>query len=152
MSLVQFCEKCGKENDGSFATGRFCSRSCANSRIHSTTTKTQISKSLSGRKTGRPMSDETKQKLRVARIAQADKLPQRVRRTVINITRGEIKIYKTKHSVCEICGKRCLTGRSLAIDHDHKTLEFRGLLCAKCNMNYDWYLTNVSGIEAYTNK
>ena len=25
------CERCGKEHDGSYATGRFCSRSCANS-------------------------------------------------------------------------------------------------------------------------
>lgn len=26
------CEKCGKEHDGNFGSGRFCSRSCANSR------------------------------------------------------------------------------------------------------------------------
>jgi len=26
------CEKCGKEHDGSFGSGRFCSKSCANSR------------------------------------------------------------------------------------------------------------------------
>lgn len=29
------CEKCGKEIDGSFGTGRFCSRKCANSRTFS---------------------------------------------------------------------------------------------------------------------
>lgn len=26
------CERCGKEHDGTFATGRFCSKSCANKR------------------------------------------------------------------------------------------------------------------------
>lgn len=29
------CEKCGKEHDGSFGSGRFCSRACANSRVFS---------------------------------------------------------------------------------------------------------------------
>jgi hypothetical protein len=40
------CEKCGREHDGSFGSGRFCCRSCANSRIHSEKTKKKISDSL----------------------------------------------------------------------------------------------------------
>jgi len=40
------CENCGKEHDGSFGSGRFCSKSCANSRKLSETTKFKISKSL----------------------------------------------------------------------------------------------------------
>jgi hypothetical protein len=35
--------------------------------------------------------------------------------------------------VCAICKKVCSTGKSLAIDHNHKTGEVRGLLCGKCN-------------------
>jgi len=38
------CKKCGKEHDGSFGSGNFCCRSCANSRIHSKETKLKISK------------------------------------------------------------------------------------------------------------
>lgn len=34
---------------------------------------------------------------------------------------------KTKH--CEICDKECNT----ALDHDHKTMRFRGWLCMQCN-------------------
>lgn len=41
------CERCGKEHDGSFASGRFCSKSCANKRIHSKETKNRISETLS---------------------------------------------------------------------------------------------------------
>ena len=38
------CEKCGKKHNGTFGSGRFCSRSCANSRIISNDLKERISK------------------------------------------------------------------------------------------------------------
>lgn len=41
------CERCGKEHDGSFGSGRFCSRACANTRNHSDATKAKIGKALS---------------------------------------------------------------------------------------------------------
>jgi Zn finger protein HypA/HybF involved in hydrogenase expression len=45
------CERCGKEHDGTFATGRFCSRACANSRGPRTKEfKLQVSSKLSGAK------------------------------------------------------------------------------------------------------
>lgn len=40
------CEKCGKEYDKSFGSGRFCSRSCANTRIQTKETKDKIRQSL----------------------------------------------------------------------------------------------------------
>jgi hypothetical protein len=39
-------KKCNKEHDGSFGSGKYCSRSCANSRIHSKITKNKIQKSI----------------------------------------------------------------------------------------------------------
>jgi len=36
------CEKCNKEHNGSFGSGRFCSRICANIRVHSIETKKKI--------------------------------------------------------------------------------------------------------------
>ena len=41
------CERCGKEHDGGFGSGRFCNRSCANARVHSDITKAKIRKTLS---------------------------------------------------------------------------------------------------------
>jgi hypothetical protein len=41
------CEKCNNEHDGSFASGRFCSRECANSRgKRSKKTKQKISEGM----------------------------------------------------------------------------------------------------------
>ena len=40
------CEKCGKLMTEKFGSGRFCSKSCANSRVHSNETKEKISQSL----------------------------------------------------------------------------------------------------------
>lgn len=43
------CEKCGKVMTTKYGSGIFCSRACANSRIHSIETKQKMSKSLKGR-------------------------------------------------------------------------------------------------------
>ena len=40
------CEKCGKEVTQKFGSGRFCSKSCANSRIRTQEVKDKISKSV----------------------------------------------------------------------------------------------------------
>jgi len=53
------CEKCNKEHDGSFGSGRFCSRSCANSRIRTDEIKKKISNSI-----------KTSEKFRLSVIAQ----------------------------------------------------------------------------------
>ncbi len=35
--------------------------------------------------------------------------------------------------VCAICNQECVSGRRLAVDHNHDTGEVRGLLCCMCN-------------------
>ena len=47
VSEQHTCETCGKVMLEKFATGRFCSKSCANTRAHSDSTKKQISLSVS---------------------------------------------------------------------------------------------------------
>ena len=47
------CGRCGTEHDGSVGSGRFCSRSCANSRERSDDVKAKVRAQLSGRTTGK---------------------------------------------------------------------------------------------------
>ncbi len=50
---------------------------------------------------------------------------------------GASKYYDKKfvdqNGVCEICGKTDVTKQKLSLDHNHKTGQWRGLLCKKCN-------------------
>lgn len=43
-------------------------------------------------------------------------------------------LLKEQEGVCAICGNINRHERSLFIDHDHNTLEVRGLLCRNCNV------------------
>lgn len=71
----------------------------------------------------------------------------------LDISRGELEEYRQKQLVCEICGKEdAVLSRRLSVDHCHETNKFRGLLCTKCNMNFDWFLANSDAIIAYGNK
>ena len=64
------CEKCKNMHDGLFGSGRFCSKSCANSRQHSHQTKMKISKSQQAN--GGFVSQDHKEKfLELGRLANA---------------------------------------------------------------------------------
>jgi hypothetical protein len=63
-----------------------------------------------------------------------------------NVRRGKLAKYgiteddydallASQRGRCAICGKDASgNGRLLAVDHDHKTGEVRGLLCRGCNL------------------
>jgi len=44
--------------------------------------------------------------------------------------------------VCAICKQPCETGKSLAVDHCHKTKKIRGLLCQHCNTGFGQFREN----------
>lgn len=80
----------------------------------------------------------------------------------LDITNKQLIEYQSNHSVCEICGRTLeetignkenkFKPKRFCIDHDHKTLKFRGLLCTFCNRQLGWYENNKDRIEKYLNK
>ncbi len=59
---------------------------------------------------------------------------QRARLKRYGVTPDGYRDLLVKQSgVCAICAETCITGRSLAVDHDHETGFIRGLLCIRCN-------------------
>jgi hypothetical protein len=46
-------------------------------------------------------------------------------------------ILKEQKGRCAICGRK--QRRHLAVDHNHKTGEIRGLLCFRCNFGLSWF-------------
>lgn len=79
----------------------------------------------------------------------------------LDITTREVLEYLENHPKCEICGKTIEEAnkwnsknapKRLCIDHDHKTLRFRGVLCSVCNRQLGWYEANQEAIEKYLNK
>ncbi len=42
-------------------------------------------------------------------------------------------MFVAQNGVCAICSRLNLSGRRLAVDHDHATGKVRGLLCSRCN-------------------
>jgi hypothetical protein len=52
----------------------------------------------------------------------------------MELRRAERRAGRPMASVCEVCGDPPRAGeRRLHFDHDHRTLEFRGWLCSRCN-------------------
>lgn len=42
-------------------------------------------------------------------------------------------VLREQRGVCAICKERCKWGKDLAVDHDHRYGNVRGLLCGRCN-------------------
>lgn len=67
------------------------------------------------------------------------KLRRRIENGIPQATRPE-------PAFCECCAQKP-NGRSLVIDHDHETGEFRGWLCYKCNAGIGLLGDSATGIE-----
>ena len=75
----------------------------------------------------------------------------------MDITIADLDKYRESHKVCEICGREetmSINGNkcNLAVDHDHNTNKFRGLLCYSCNTKLSWYENWKNNIEKYLSK
>ncbi len=58
------------------------------------------------------------------------------------------KMNSSQGGVCAICKKTCTCGRSLAVDHDHKTGKVRALLCSRCNRGLGLFMESTEYLKS----
>lgn len=54
---------------------------------------------------------------------------------------------KNQSELCAICKSKCVSGKKLAVDHNHDTGQIRGLLCCKCNRGLGNFNDNLDLLE-----
>ena len=57
-------------------------------------------------------------------------------------------LLSEQSGVCAICKNECVSGKKLAVDHDHYTGEVRGLLCCKCNRGLGNFGDNIDLLKS----
>lgn len=160
----KICENCASTLTVNYGSGRFCSVQCA--RGFSTKNKrSEISKKVSDTLSGRPSNNLSLREVGLLGAAKnhENKLNRyvKVNGDTLDITYRELEEYRKKNIVCEICNlqEKFTSNKhvrkipnNLAIDHCHKTMKFRGLLCNACNYRLGWYENKKDGIEKYMSR
>lgn len=134
LSEQHTCERCGKIMTEKFGSGKFCSKSCANTRDHSEETKEKIRQgltkqticncqfcnkefyTLAARASHEQFCSENPDKRNSPNTNHLEKLSRFVvlydhgksktnTKITLDITYAELLQYRQEHLVCEICGR-----------------------------------------------
>ena len=106
LSEQHTCERCGKVMVEKFGSGRFCCKSCANSKIHSEETRRKISESVKRSETKNKTSENVHERC----IAEYNLNPNRC------VTCGAILSYENRGR--KTCSKECETQLHRKISRD----------------------------------
>lgn len=83
--------------------------------------------------------------------------------TTFGVENWKLRKYAKKATICELCGREEVTNSTnkggvktspnqLSRDHDHKTGNFRGMLCSPCNRGLGWFEKNQESVFKYLDK
>lgn len=135
---IYICERCGKQHDGTYGSGRFCSKHCSCSRSFSKESKERMSKT---NKMNAYKRYGYKQCMCGCEFTSSSLLSEHQKNCNIFID------YKNKHNKnsesfagnCKYCGKFCKNGNSL---HSHE-------IRCKENPNRLSYITKTDNFKEY---
>lgn len=120
---IKYCKICGKEKFNNF---QYCSKEC-NPRYKKRKKETIEERSI-----------RMKEQCRVKTLHQRYKLSKE----------DYNNLLVSQQEKCAICGKNADSGiRRLAIDHDHKTGNIRGLLCNSCNLGLGMFKDKIKNLQ-----
>lgn len=115
------CEKCEKEHDGSFGSGRFCSISCANRNIPTDECKLKISKKLTGKPSIKKDPELWKKNLSLAHDKRRKEKYEKILSknfNELNLSDKRLFVLKEQGEKC-LCGLNEWKGQSLTLELDH---------------------------------
>ncbi len=104
------CEKCKKEHNGTYGSGRFCCRSCANARKHTKEIKQKISKSLQGNCYNKGFKHSEQSKLSMSESRKKywkQKIENKIKITIFHELPKRYRdkiLFEEKGNRCEQCG------------------------------------------------
>lgn len=137
---MKSCERCGKEHDGLYGSGRFCSESCSRKRNHSEEDKKRRSDAIK-RARANGSHDHVNWSLAVSR-GTTGKFRKIIPNSVFELSRRTVskiihRLEKEEGIGCCICGWNqgtChihhIDGRCVPNPHNHRNLS---LLCPNCH-------------------
>jgi hypothetical protein len=133
------CIKCNNEHDGSFGSGKYCSRACANSRVRTDEVKQKISKGILNSKWW--LNCDYSHNSNSAKIDKA-KETWKSKRDYDTAHIFSIKkwIKEERGNKCEECGVEEWNGKRLPMEVDHidgntknNNLDNLKILCPNCH-------------------
>lgn len=141
------CASCNNDHDGSFGTGKYCSRSCANKRKHSPEVYARISAKLTGTSTGTRKWSKLAQES--FKIRHHQRSIERASGPWETLPKGlwRSRILEEQNGLCAICsGPQSWNEKPLTfhIDHingrrqDHYRENLRAI-CPNCHSQTETY-------------
>jgi hypothetical protein len=89
-------------------------------------------------KTNREQIIQGQKKYRQSEQGRKAKRMSNWRQRGVNNVNDKLYDYYLECSVCEVCGDEFRNSKDKHLDHDHKTGDFRFVLCQRCNVCDRW--------------
>lgn len=124
---MPYCLSCNEEHDGTFASGKYCSRSCSNRRniIDRISVNKSISNSLKNYYS--KLSLEDKKRIygisghKISSLKQEKSKLERLNKTTeeLKFSQRKRKVFEEQNNICLHCGISNWLGKNLTFELDH---------------------------------
>lgn len=142
MEVRMKCLKCKKTHDGKFGSGKYCSRTCANSRTWTkeAIAKKKVSAKLSWKRYSPEDRAKRTQKARLGATLSATKYRMETSFELLGFTSQKRRVLEEQNQSCLLCGITEWQGKPIAFELDHidgnkinNTRSNVRILCPNCH-------------------
>lgn len=147
--MAKLCEKCGNGHEKS---GKFCSRSCANSRVFSAESKEKKRLAMKGKPWNRGPKTEDEKKIVAAKLkARSEQVYNEKSFDELSIWQKKRRVLEDQDYKCNKCGVVEWMGQPLCLELEHKDGDTKNnersnleCICPNCHSQTDtWRGRNI---------